>query len=110
MLRRSCLVISRYEDLRALRRLWFLWANPDQVAVIYGTANAARVFGRAIFRLIICGGYDLSRRLHQRSRAAADDQIPVLDSVRESRIRSLYTADEQMRFAKLQDNPEIQRV
>ena len=37
-------------------------------------------------------------------------QIPVLDSVRKSRIRSLYKADEQMALRSSQDNPEIRRI
>ena len=81
-----------------------------KVAVIYGTANAAEFLAGDIssyhfVEVMTCPGGCISGagqpQMHQ---------SPGRDSVRKSRIRSLYTADEQMALRSSQDNPEIQRI
>ncbi len=81
-----------------------------RVAVIYGTANAAKFLEGDISRyhfveVMTCPGGCIS--------GAGQPQmncIPVVDPIRVSRIGSMYAEDEKMTLRNSMDNPEIQRV
>lgn len=81
-----------------------------KVAVIYGTANAARflegdISGYHFIEVMTCPGGCIS--------GAGQPQmhtIPVTNDIRLSRIRSMYAEDERMALRNSVDNPEIQQV
>lgn len=81
-----------------------------RVAVIYGTANAARFLEGDLSRyhfveVMTCPGGCIG--------GAGQPQmncIPTIDSIRLSRIKSMYAEDEKMTLRNSHDNPEIQRV
>lgn len=81
-----------------------------RVAVLYGTANAARFLKGDLSRyhfveVMTCPGGCIG--------GAGQPQmhcIPATDEIRLSRIRSMYAEDEKMALRNSLDNPEIQRV
>lgn len=81
-----------------------------KVAVIYGTANAARflegdISGYHFVEVMTCPGGCIS--------GAGQPQmhtIPVTNDIRLNRIRSMYAEDARMALRNSVDNPEIQQV
>ena len=81
-----------------------------RVAVIYGTANAARflegdISGYHFVEVMTCPGGCIS--------GAGQPQmhtIPVTNDIRLSRIRSMYAEDQHMALRNSVDNPQIQQV
>ena len=106
--------LLRFEDVRGMKGIKEASVEIGdatiRVAVIYGTANAAKFLEGDISRyhfveVMTCPGGCIS--------GAGQPQmncIPVVDPIRVSRIGSMYAEDEKMTLRNSMDNPEIQRV
>ena len=107
-------ILLHFEDVRGMNGIkdasLKIGDSIIRVAVIYGTANAAKFLEGDIsdyhfVEVMTCPGGCIS--------GAGQPQmhtIPVTDDIRKSRIKSMYSEDESMTLRNSADNPEIARV